>query len=503
VARSLYWRIAFGFIGFLALIVAAQAAVFVWLLSRSFGAIPGREFAAGVANEVGAALDRDPSLDLQRFVTDEYRQAHPFFLVMSDGRVIGNTSTPPPEPLVRMARARLERRDRAESGAPDVGRRGAGPEGSARGGGPRFGRGRPGYEGALPGEFRRGRGAPFDMPFIEAAGVVRGVVALAPIEPLRYVLRRYAPTLAVIAVGFVCLGTALAAVVVFRPTRRRIHALQTATARLGAGDLDARAPEEGSDEIAALARSFNQMAHDLSQRDEQVRTADRLRRQLLADVSHELNTPITAIRGYVETLAMPGLAVDEATRARYMQVIEDETRRLERLVVDLLDLARFEGGGGALAPREIRTDDLFRRIAARHERAVEEKNVALRITVASDAATFTADPDRLEQVLQNLAANAVRHTPPGGTIDVSAARDGASVVLTVTDSGEGIPPEHLPHIFDRFYKVDEARAQRSGSGLGLSIAKAIVERHGGTISAASAPGHTVFTIRLPDRTAPI
>lgn len=338
------------------------------------------------------------------------------------------------------------------------------------------------------------------MP-IELGGEVKGIVALTPVEPLQYAVRQYAPTLAIVAIGLVALGTTLAAVVVFRPARRRIHALQSATERIRAGDLDVRAPDDGGDEVAALARSFNQMARDLAQREEQVRAADRLRRQLLADVSHELNTPLTAIRGYVETLGMPGIALDETTRARYVKIVEDETRRLERLIVDLLDLARLEGGGGALNIREVHVAELFSRVTARHERASAERQITLAVEIDPDAETVRVDPDRMEQVLQNLAANAIRHTPQGGHVNLSASRDpGPVIVLRVVDSGEGIPPEHVSHVFDRFYKVDESRTERSGSGLGLSIAKAIVERHGGTISATSAPGHTAFEIRLPQPT---
>jgi signal transduction histidine kinase len=494
--RSFYWRIAAGFIAFLAAIAVAQAALFVWLVSRSFGSMPGRsgrDLTSAIAADVGAALARDPGLDLSRYVRDEYAQSHPFFIVMTDGRVVANTSAPPAEPLVRLARARLERPERrppppgGDNGPPPF----PPPGGRDRG---RFG--------GPPPEFRgRGRGGgPLETMPIEVNGETKGVVALAPVEPLEYAVRQYAPTLAIAAVTLVALGTTLAAVVVFGPARRRLRALESATARIGAGDLDVRAPDEGGDEIAALARSFNRMARDLAQRDEQVRAADRLRRQLLADVSHELNTPLTAIRGYVETLGMPGVTLDEPTRTRYVKIVEDETRRLERLVVDLLDLARLEGGGGALTIREVRAADLFARITARHERAAAERQITLAVEVAPDAERVQVDPDRMEQVLQNLAANAVRYTPPGGRIELTAGREsGPAIVLRVTNTGAGIPAEHLPHVFDRFYKADESRTERSGSGLGLSIAKAIVERHGGTIAAASDPGRTTFEIRLPLR----
>jgi two-component system sensor histidine kinase BaeS len=273
-----------------------------------------------------------------------------------------------------------------------------------------------------------------------------------------------------------------------------------AARRLGAGDLAARAPDRGGDEIAAVASAFNAMAADLSARAEALAASDRTRRQLLADVSHELTTPVTAMRGYLETLTMPELTIDAPTRARYLGIISDETNRLERLIRDLLELARLEGGGGTLAREPVAVADLFARAAARHERAAEAAKVAIETTVAPGAETVVGDRDRLEQAIQNLAANAVRYAPPGTAIRLAAQPHDGAVEITVADLGPGIPAEHLPHIFDRFYKADAAREGVSGgSGLGLSIVKAIVERHGGSISVESGPGRTAFTLRLPAR----
>jgi len=220
---------------------------------------------------------------------------------------------------------------------------------------------------------------------------------------------------------------------------------------------------------------------------------------LLADVSHELMTPLTAMRAYREVLAMSELARD-AEAAHCLSVIGDETERLERLVGDLLDLARLEAGGGdSIVPEDVAVENLFGRVAARHEPEAKLKGVQLTTSVEPGAEILYGDPMRLEQALQNLAANALRHTPPGGEVEMRAEVHNEHVLLSVRDSGLGIPEEHLPFVFDRFYKVDQARTGNSaaGSGLGLSIVKAIVERHGGTVSATSEPGvATVFTIRL-------
>jgi signal transduction histidine kinase len=240
------------------------------------------------------------------------------------------------------------------------------------------------------------------------------------------------------------------------------------------------------------------MAAELSARDEAVRTVDRLRRQMLADVSHELKTPLTAMCGYLETLQMPDLALDAETRERYLQTLERETRRLDRIVQDLVDLARLENGVGLLDVRVFALERLFSHVVQRHDQDARAREVALRVSVTPEADQVLGDPDRLEQVVENLVANALRHTPPGGHVEMCGRAEGDAIVLTVADSGTGIAPEHVPHVFERFYKVDAARTRdANGSGLGLSIAKAIVERHQGTIQVTSVPGRTAFTIILP------
>jgi signal transduction histidine kinase len=255
--------------------------------------------------------------------------------------------------------------------------------------------------------------------------------------------------------------------------------------------------------VAGVAAAFNRMAGELAARDEALRTSDRLRRQMLADESHELKTPLTAMRGYVETLRRQDIDLDRHTRERYFSTLERETVRLDRIVKDLLDLSRLENGVSDLDVRVFATRRLFEHVVQRQQPEIQRRNVQARIDVAMEVDQIVADPDRIEQVVENLFANALRHTPADGTIALGARLDGDMYALTIADSGPGIPPDHLPHIFERFYKVDSARANGSGgSGLGLSIARAIVARHGGTIGAASEPGHTVFTIRLPQDLSP-
>ncbi len=292
----------------------------------------------------------------------------------------------------------------------------------------------------------------------------------------------------------------IVALVLFYPARRRLRALEQAAQRLGDGDLGARAPQKGGDEIARVAAAFNRMAGELETRDAALRTSDALRRQMMADVSHELKTPLTAMRGYIETLRMPEVVLDTDRRDRYFETIDRETRRLERIVKDLLDLARYEHGSVVLHRRLFDIRRLFEHVAGRHEHEAQKKGAAIRIQVEADADQVVADPDRIEQAIENLVANALRHTPAGGTVTLSATHAGDVATLSVSDTGKGIAPEHLPLVFERFYKVDEAReAGSTGSGLGLSITRAIIERHDGTIRVTSEPGHTTFTIELPQR----
>ena len=207
-------------------------------------------------------------------------------------------------------------------------------------------------------------------------------------------------------------------------------------------------------------------------------------------------TPLTAMRGYIETLGMEELQLDPPTRERYLRIVSEETHRLENIIGDLLDLARLEGGGTSMRREHVSIATLFNRVAERHEREATERRITLDHNLSEEAATVPGDPDRLEQALQNLVANALRYTPDDGHVSLKAERRGENVVIAVRDTGPGISQDQLALIFDRFYKADASRRSAGGSGLGLSIVKAIIERHGGTIGVRS-DGGAVFEIVLP------
>jgi signal transduction histidine kinase len=462
--RSFYWRIAASFVLVMLAVIVAQSLMFGFMIARWNAQDPSRSprnVARAAAADVGAALEANRSLNLDSHLQAHYgRGPYGVFVVTRDGRVAGNgIGTLSPE-ILRLATAVLRRAN-------------------------------PGFERRPPRP-----GGPLITAPIEVNGALEGLVVVPPRGGgVLMTLRRW---LSLPGTMILIAGTILAAVLVFAPARRRLAALELATDRLGGGDLHARAPEEGVDEIARVAQAFNRMAQELAARDEALRLSDRLRRQMLADVSHELKTPLTSIRAYIETLQMPEIAGDTERRARYFATIEQETRRLDRIVSDLLDLARYENGVSTLDPRLFSVERLFHQVAARHEREAEARAIAIAIDVDAAADQVTADPHRIDQAVDNLVANALRHTPEGGRITLSAVRTGDAVELSVTDTGEGIAPQHLPHVFDRFYKVDPSRpGGAAGSGLGLSIVKAIVERHAGVVRVASAPGKTAFTITMP------
>jgi len=221
-----------------------------------------------------------------------------------------------------------------------------------------------------------------------------------------------------------------------------------------------------------------------------------MRRELIGDVAHELRTPLTAIKGSMEGL-IDGVLPSEVET---YQLIYAEADRLERLVNDLQELSRVEAGAYELIRKPISVSSLVESAAARLSRQFEDKGVTLESKVPANLPPALADEDRIGQVLLNLVGNALQYTPPGGHVRIAASRRGHEVHVSITDTGIGISPEHLPHLFTRFYRVDKSRSRAGGgSGIGLTIARHLVEAHGGRIWVES-PGAgrgSSFTFTLP------
>lgn len=276
---------------------------------------------------------------------------------------------------------------------------------------------------------------------------------------------------------------------VLRPVRR----LRSASEKMAAGALDTRIDVSGNDELADLGRTFNGMAATLQADADTRRAMEARARRFAADVSHELRTPLaamTAVTGVLDEEAAAGRLEPETAEA--LGLVADETRRLTRMVDDLMEISRFDAGAAVLHRDEVDVGELVRKtLALRHWQGRVGTDVP-------EGLRASLDPRRIDVVLANLVGNALRHGGPSVPVHIRARGEGGRLVLTVTDGGPGIPPDVLPHVFDRFTKGDAARARSEGSGLGLAIAAENARLHDGTLTAAEAPGGGAqFTLDLP------
>jgi signal transduction histidine kinase len=290
----------------------------------------------------------------------------------------------------------------------------------------------------------------------------------------------------VLAVVAAAVASIVSAMLLARRLARPIAGIGAAARRVAGGDYAARVPRSGPDELASLADSFNQMAASLEE-------GERLRRDLIANTAHELRTPLTNLEGYLEGLR-DGVITPDA--AAYDSLLE-ETERLARLARSLDALAEGDRSG---RPAHLVEIDLSAQLAAAAELArpgLESRGIRLDRAWPPELRA-AADPDQLAQVLGNLLQNAGRYTPAGGQVTIAAAVRPDTVEVSVTNSGDGIPPEDLPHVFERFYRVEKSRDRaRGGAGIGLAIVKQLVEGWGGRVGAESAPGHTRFWFSVP------
>lgn len=314
-----------------------------------------------------------------------------------------------------------------------------------------------------------------------AMGQMMGLVARAFERTLLYSLLAAALAAAVTAT--------LASLFVARRIARPLRLMRAATRRIAAGRYDERVPEESEDELGDLAESFNSMAKTLQ-------ATQQRRLDLISDVSHELRTPLSTIEGYMEGLIDGVVEPSDETWA----LVHAEAERLRRLVDDLQELSRAETGRLALRKERVSPEEAIRQVAGRLLPLFDARGITLSVDAQTGLPPVLADPDRLAQVLTNLLSNALRHTPPGGSVTVETEARKERVLFRISDTGEGIAQEHLPHVFERFYRADRARSREDGgAGLGLAISKALVEAMDGQIWAESAgPGQgAAFSFTLP------
>jgi signal transduction histidine kinase len=290
----------------------------------------------------------------------------------------------------------------------------------------------------------------------------------------------------ILAVAAASASTSLVvALLVARPIGARIDRLSQTSKALAAGDLGARAPEEGPAELAELARTFNEMAANIS-------TLFDARRELVAWASHDLRTPIASLQAMLEAVE-DGLAPPEV----YLPAMTDQVRRLARLVEDLFELARIDSGVLTLELKRAELVGLIETCVHGLGAEAQARNVTVEARV-TDGIVARCAPEQVERVLYNLLANAVRHTPPDGSVAVLASSDPGEVRIVVEDTGDGLTPEAASRMFERFWRGTEARDGDGGAGLGLAIARGLVEAHGGRIWAESRPeGGTRVSFTLP------
>ncbi len=468
--RSLYGRVVLGFIVLVALELAVQGSMLVWLVELT-DSTDELALTQSFATALTRDLESTPTLDVDAWISRLKTPEH-VFVIMRDGHTAGRRT--PPEGTARVV---IEHLRSHSADATTV-------------------------SGWTNSQYR---GVPVTID-----GEIVGALGIVP----QTTFERIGSEAVAIGFGLLILGAIISSVVIVGPVRRRIQDLQHAARQLGEGVSTARAIEGGGDELADLASTFNSMADELEKRAAALKASDAARRQLIADVSHELMTPLTAILGHLETLSMAEVRMDDEKRRRSVEISTREAQRLDRLIGELLDAARLEAGGGELQIEVVAVADLFDRVIAHHEHDSRTRQIRFVSAVADAARWVLGDPFRLEQALENVTSNALRHTHERDVIELRAEPGEGTVVLTVADPGEGIPADQLPFIFDRFFKARSAKGVASkGSGLGLSIVKAIVVQHGGSVSATSAPGiGTNIRIELPaaavaqdgdDRNAPV
>jgi signal transduction histidine kinase len=346
-------------------------------------------------------------------------------------------------------------------------------------------------------DFRRGMRVPQNVIVkgepVEVDGKIVGTI-LSPPQPVnlspeeKAYLKRTNQALWM-ATGGAALVALIVGALLARSLTSPVRALTRAAQHMTAGELEQQVKIASKDELGQLAQAFNQMSNQLAEK-------DRLRQQMTADIAHELRTPLTVIAGYAESMKEGVLTPTEDRLA----LIHHEIEHLQRLVEDLRTLSRADAGELALNRQSLSPNELLKQVTATYNHQAMQKKINLTLNIDPNLPNIFVDETRLTQVLGNLVSNAIRHTPEGGQISLSSYRyESGWLVLKVSDTGPGIAAKDLPHVFERFYRVDESRTDSDGgSGLGLAIAKAIVEAHGGRIAVESKIGiGTKFIIHLP------
>lgn len=313
-----------------------------------------------------------------------------------------------------------------------------------------------------------------------------------------YMLRLWTGT-----IGISLLIASLAGFVIFRVITRRLQQLAGGMEQFKQNDfkqsikLPARFDGRPGDEIDQLGATFREMSERIIQQVKQLEHNDTSRRELVANVSHDLRTPLASLQGYLETLDLKGDQLSNEEKQNYIHIAWQQGERLRKLISELFELSTLENQGAQLHFEPFSMSELIQDVTQKFQLEAKNKNLQLSAHIPEQAAFVSADIGLIQRVLENLIENAIKYTPQGGQIGISLMNGGNRVATSITDTGQGIPPKDLPHIFDRFYRVDKHRNE-DGTGLGLAIAKRIIQLHDSSIDVASNPNAgTTFSFALP------
>ncbi|MDX1638545.1 MAG: HAMP domain-containing sensor histidine kinase [Balneolaceae bacterium] len=298
--------------------------------------------------------------------------------------------------------------------------------------------------------------------------------------------------------GIILLVTGITGLIIFAFLTRRLRRMADIIEEFDAGNLDRRVPVTSNDEIGRLAMRFNSMADTLQENMKELKKTDQLRRELIANVSHDLRSPLASIQGYLETILLRESDLAGEKRRQYLNIILKNTAALRQLVDELFELSKLDSEQLEPNLEPFSISDLVQDVVLKFEQKAEKKEIEIVPYSPGNLPLVSGDIAMIERVLSNLIENAIQYSDPGGEISVELSANNDSVTVEVKDTGHGIDEQDLPHIFDRFYRAEKSRSKSDGgTGLGLAIAKKIMELHGRDINAFNRNGNgSVFTFDL-------
>jgi len=301
-------------------------------------------------------------------------------------------------------------------------------------------------------------------------------------------------------IGLVMLLTLAVGLFIFRQLTQRLDTIKSTVADFERGELTKRIPVKGNDELSDLSKGFNRMADNLYQNMLEIKKSDKLRRELVANISHDLRSPLASVHGYLETIQMKGEDLTREQFRQYIQTALGNTKRLNNLIGDLFDLSKLDAENVQPVLESVSVAELVQDLVLQFKPIAEKKNIHLKADFPEKAQNYiTADIGLLNRAISNLINNAIEHTPEGGSVAVAFSKDGKDVRIEVSDTGAGIPEADLPHIFDRFYQADKSRSSGTNAGLGLAIAQKIFSLHNGRVAVESPGGNgTTFKVWIPE-----